>query len=123
MTVLIDSNIWIEYFSGSEKGKKTLPFIEGKEKIVISTINLAEVLGQFLKTKTKEEGEKATTLMTDIAFVVPVSKEIALHAALLKKQYKWGLADAIIYSTALAHHATLITADSDFKAKENVHLV
>lgn len=43
MPVLIDSWAWIEYFKGSRKGEKAKKYIEGKERAIISAINIAEV--------------------------------------------------------------------------------
>lgn len=120
MIVLLDSNIWIEYFQGSAKGKKAISFIEGKDKLVVSTINLAEVFGFILQKRTKEDAEQAVSIMLDLAFVVPVDTDIAIQAALYKNEYKWGLADALIYVTALQQKAKVVTGDSDFEGKEEV---
>ncbi|HHF55597.1 MAG TPA: type II toxin-antitoxin system VapC family toxin, partial [Thermoplasmatales archaeon] len=49
MTVLIDSWAWIEYFRGSEYGGKVKKYIEGKEKAIISAINIAEVYRWILR--------------------------------------------------------------------------
>lgn len=123
MTVLIDSNIWIDYFQASAIGKKAGEYIESKEKIVISTLNIAEVYRQILSKRDKQDAEKAVDILQQFSFVIPVTTEVAKKAAILKHEKKLGLADAIIYATAEQEHATLITADNDFRHMQNVIIV
>ncbi len=123
MTVLIDSNVWIEYFAGSERGKKAIPFIEGNEKIVISTINLAEVYRHILSKKNKQEAEKAKEGMLQYSFCIPVSTEIAIAAAITKHEKKIGLADSIILAIAQQENALLVTDDNDFRGQKNIQFV
>lgn len=120
MTVLIDSNIWIEYFSGSDVGKKAIPIIEGKDKIVLSTINLAEIFRHIMAKRGKQDAEQAKEAVLRYGFSVSVTNEIAIEAAILKNARKMGLADAIIYATAKQENAQIVTADNDFRGCENV---
>ena len=65
MTVLIDSNVWIEYLNGSERGKKAISFIEGKERVIDiclrekATHYINPIGGQELYSK---EGQKIVKL-------------------------------------------------------------
>lgn len=123
MTVLVDSNIWVEYFQASVIGKKAVEYIESKEKIVISTLNIAEVYRHVLSKRTKEDAEKAADVLQQFSFIIPVTTEIAKKAATLKHEQKLGMADAIIYATAEQEHATIITADNDFRHMQHVVVV
>jgi len=123
LTVLIDSNIWIEYFQASALGKKAVEYIEGKEKIIISALNIAEVYRHVLSKRTKEDAEKAADVLQQFSFIIPVTTEIAKKAAAFKHEQKLGMADAIIYATAEQDHATIITADNDFRHMQNVVVV
>ena len=120
MTVLIDSWAWIEYFKGSKAGEKVKKYIEGKEKAIISAINIAEVYRWILKFYNDEIAEEKIEAMKERCFVIPVDEEIAVMAAKIKHEEKLGLGDAIIYATAMKENATLLTGDSDFKNKKNV---
>ena len=120
MTVLIDSWAWIEYFKGSESGKKAKKYIEGKEKAIISTINVAEVYRWILRFYNEKIAEEKIDIMKERCFVIPVDEEIAIMAAKIKHERKFGLGDAIIYATARKENAHLLTGDSDFKNMENV---
>ena len=53
LIVLIDSCVWIDYFAG--KNSKAKEFIEGEHKIVISSINLAEVYRFMLVHRIKKD--------------------------------------------------------------------
>ena len=47
----------------------------------------------------------------------------ALAAAELCREHKLATADAIVYATALAHNASVLTCDADFKTLPNVILI
>jgi len=52
--------------------------------------------------------------------VATLDTKIALQAAELHRQYKLATADAIVYATALAYDADLITCDAHFEGFPNV---
>ena len=120
MTVLIDSWAWIEYFRGSKSGEKVKKYIEGKEKAIISAINIAEVYRWILRFYDEKIAEEKIEVMKERCFVIPVDEEIAVMAAKIKHEEKLGLGDAIIYATAKKEKAILLTGDSDFRNKKNV---
>ncbi len=120
LTVLIDSWAWIEYFKGSKAGEKARKYIEGKEKAIISAINIAEVYRWILRFYDEKIAKEKINVMKERCFVIPVDEEIAIMAAKIKHEEKLGLGDAIIYATAKKEEAIILTGDSDFKDKENV---
>ena len=120
MTVLLDSWTWIEYFKGSEKGRHAEKYMKGGEQIIISTINVAEVFRYTLSTLSLREAEAAVNYMLNAAFVIPVNVEIAIEAAKIKHEKKWGLGDSIILATARQNTAVVVTGDEDFRNEKNV---
>lgn len=120
MTVLIDSWVWVEYFKGSEYGKDAKKYIEGNEKAIISTINIAEVYRWILRFYDEKVAEEKRGVMKERCFVIPVDGDIAVTSAKIKHNEKMGLSDAIIYATAKKENAILLTGDSDFEGKEDV---
>ena len=120
MTVLIDSWAWIEYFRGSKYGEKVKKYIEGKEKAIISVINIAEVYRWILRFYDEEIAKEKINVMKERCFIIPVDEEIAIMAAKIRHEEKLGLGDTIIYATAKKEGAILLTRDNDFKDKENV---
>ncbi|WP_366512601.1 PIN domain-containing protein [Mesorhizobium sp.] len=56
-------------------------------------------------------------------YVVPLDTEIALAAAEACRKHKLATADAIIFATARAHDATLLTCDKHFESLPVVTLI
>ena len=119
MTVLIDSWAWIEYINGSQVGKKVQEFMDGNDECIVSTINIAEVYKKLLADLPKEANVIIGKIL-QIAFVIPLNTEIALHAGRIKHEKKMGMADAIVLATARLHNAKIVTGDSDFKKENDV---
>lgn len=121
MTVLIDSWAWIEYFRGSKAGEQIKGVIEdSEEKMIISTINIAEVYRSILRFYSEDFAEEKIEAMKQRAFVCDVIEEIAVEAAKIKHKKKWGLGDSLIYATAKKEGARVLTGDPDFKDVEGV---
>ncbi len=115
LIVLIDSWSWIEYFQGSAKGEKVRKYIEEEGHIIVSTINIAEVFRHMLAHGTEKDADAAAQHILKSAFVIPVSTAIAIEAAKIKHERKWGLGDSIILATARQNNAKVVTGDDDFK--------
>jgi len=120
LIVLIDSWAWIEYFKGSKVGEKARKYIEGKEKAIISAINIAEVYRWILRFYDEKIAKEKINVMKERCFIIPVDEEIAIMAAKIRYKEKFGLGDAIIYATAKKENAFILTGDDDFRNKENV---
>lgn len=125
MTVLLDSWAWLEYFFGSSKGEKIKEIIEKRtEQIVLTKINVFEVYTKIMREAGKEQAEKFVSFMIAKSFVDELGTETLKLAAEEKIKYKLGMADAIIFSTAIKYGATLYTGDPDFeKVKQVVRVV
>ncbi|KAF5430857.1 putative nucleic acid-binding protein, contains PIN domain [Candidatus Methanophagaceae archaeon] len=118
---MIDSWAWIEYFRGSKAGEQIKGVIEdSEEKMVISTINIAEVYRLILRFYSEDFAEEKIEAMKQRAFVCDVIEEIAVEAAKIKHKKKWGLGDSLIYATAKKEGARVLTGDPDFKDVEGV---
>ena len=118
---MIDSWAWIEYFKGGRAGEEAKKVIEdSEERAVISAINIAEVYGWILRFYDEKVAEEKKTAMRERAFVCDVDYEIAVEAAKIRHQKKWGLGDAIVYATAKRAGATIVTGDPHFRNSEQV---
>ena len=81
---------------------------------------------ELVKWLTREVGEdKADQVIafTQVCKVVPLDTEIALAAADACRSHKLASADAIIFATARAQGATLLTCDTHFDGLPGVTLV
>ena len=123
MTVLIDSNCWIQYFFGSKKLGDVRRIIEASnERILLSVVNLAEVYAIYL-AKTPNEADEKITFIRNRCELKEVNYQIAVLSAKLKKDHKLSTVDSIILATAKLNNAQLITTDKDFKDIQGVHLI
>lgn len=81
---------------------------------------------ELAKWLTREIGEdKADRVIafTETCIVADLDTATALSAAELCAKHKLSTADAIIYATALAHSAELLTCDRHFKNLPSVRFV
>ena len=121
MIYIIDSWAWIEYFKGSAHGKKAKEYIESGTEILVSAINISEVYRFLLRwCKSDDEVEKYISFVLKAAFVIPVDTNIAIKAAKLKHEKKFGLADAIVLVTAREHNGVVVSGDDDFEKEKDI---
>ena len=92
---------------------------EADRPVFISTVNWAEVLYKMERKHGKAGYETARQFERTTALeAVPVDRELAEAAALLKNEHGLGLADAFAAALAKSKKAELVTADHEFKALE-----
>lgn len=111
---LVDTSAWIEWLMDTPTGRALAPSMPECEDWLTPTI----VQLELAKWLTREVGEAAADRV--IAFsqtcqVVPLDTGIALSAADICAQRKLATADAIVYATALAHGADVLTCDAHFE--------
>ena len=110
---VVDTSVWIEWFIGSALGRKLSKEIPGRAECVVPTIVQLE-LSKWLMREAGEEQADQVIAYTQKCIVVPLDTSIALLAADLHGQHRLATADAIVYATALAHGADLLTCDAHF---------
>jgi len=125
MKYVLDSYAWIEYFMGTEAGEKAKPIIESQDEKITPTICLAEVYTKTLRTENRELAEKQRTFIKEKSAIAALDEQIAVESAKINAKMKkeidgWGLADSIVYATALLKKAEVITGDEHFKKLKNV---
>ena len=111
--VLVDSTGWLEYITGDEKADAFGEVLQRDVQVLVPTIVLYEVLKILLLRAGKSQ---ADVFLSEALRrkVVDLTETIALAAASLSIDHKLPMADAIIYATAKAHRAELITSDAHF---------
>ncbi len=92
---------------------------EADRPVFITAVNWAEVLYKMERRHGKAGLETARQFeRTTPLEAVPVDRELAESAALLKNSHKLGLADAFAAALAKSKKAELVTGDHEFKALE-----
>jgi len=131
--VVFDTYAWIEYFIGSEKGRKVREFLI-KEDGKTPSIVLAEIARKYLR-EGFEKGEirKRLEFIAARTEIINIDVRISMKAAelylrLLDHAKKGGLrtpslADALIYAMALLSGERLLTGDKLFKGLTKVEYI
>lgn len=110
---LLDSSIWLEYFTNDTKADAAASYLEGDSVILVPTIVLYEVRKILLLRKSNTLADE---FLSEISRrqLVTLDGQIALAAIEISIDYQLPMADAIIYATAQTHRAQLITSDTHF---------
>jgi len=112
---VVDSSGWVEYLGNGSKADAFAKYLEVPETLLLPTIIVYEVYKKMLREQRLVLAE--WFLSTAFGFQ---EREIALDVSLAALAARKSLAsslpmeDAIIYATAQAHQAVLITSDAHF---------
>ncbi|RWO41961.1 MAG: type II toxin-antitoxin system VapC family toxin [Mesorhizobium sp.] len=120
--VLVDTSAWIEWLIGSPTGEQVAVHLPEQADWLVPTIVQLE-LAKWLTREVGEDKADQTIAFTQVCTVVPLDTEIALAAAEVCRKHKLATADAIIFATARAHDATLLTCDKHFESLPVVTLI
>jgi predicted nucleic acid-binding protein len=112
--ILVDSSGWIEFFTGGGNAAKYGSYLEKTSSVVTPTIVLYEVYKLVKRERTEEEALLAAAQMQKTR-LVPLSDSLALAAADVSLEFRLAMADSIVYATARAEEAELVTSDGDLR--------
>jgi len=126
---VVDSFAWLEYFMGTDAGKKVKAIIdsEADEKLTPS-ICLAEIYAKVLRTEGQEKAELRRAFIKSRSALIALTEELAVEAArvdviMKKRTTSWGLADSIVLSTARKRNGKVVTGDPHFRGLPEAHLI
>jgi predicted nucleic acid-binding protein len=110
---------------GTEAGEKAKPIIESLDEKITPTICLAEVYAKTLEVESQELAEKQRVFIKEKSVIASLDEPIAVESAKVQIKMKkeidgWGLADSIVYATALLKKAEVVTGDEHFKKLKGV---
>lgn len=117
--VLVDTSAWIEWLSGSPTGEGLAERLPQQSDWLVPTMVQLE-LAKWLTREVGEDKADQVIAFTQVCQVVPLDTEIALAAADACRMHKLATADAIIFATAKARGATLLTCDVHFEGLPGV---
>lgn len=118
VVILVDSSVWIDYFSGN--GSREADFLDetlGNRAVAIGDLILTEVLQGFRRNK---DYKTARALLEELTTFELLGKEMAIKSAEnFRKLRKKGViirktADVIIASFCIDHKLPLLFSDKDF---------
>jgi predicted nucleic acid-binding protein len=117
--VLVDTSAWIEWLIGSPTGEALSERLPQQADCLVPTMVQLE-LAKWLTREVGEDKADQVIAFTQVCQVVPLDTEIALAAADACRTHKLATADAIIFATAQARGATLLTCDAHFEGLPGV---
>lgn len=110
---VVDTSAWIEWLTGSPVGMALAPHLPERDAWVVPTIVQLE-LSKWLTREVGQDKADQVIAFTEVCVVADLDTTIALSAADLAARHRLATADAIVYATALAWQADLVTCDSHF---------
>lgn len=120
--VLVDTSVWIEWLIGSETADRLAAHLPQQSGWLVPTMVQLE-LAKWLTRELGEDKADQVIAFTQVCQVVPLDTEIALAAAETCRSYKLATADAIIFATARARGATLLTCDAHLEGLPGVNFI
>ena len=120
--ILVDTSAWIEWLIGSPTGEKLSGQLPEQADWLVPTMVQLE-LAKWLTREVGEDKADQVIAFTQVCQVVPLDTEIALAAAEACREHKLATADAIIFATARAQGAMLLSCDAHFEGLPGVTLI
>lgn len=120
--ILVDTSAWIEWLIGSPTGDKLAGHLPDQADWLVPTMVQME-LAKWLTREVGEDKADQVIAFTQVCQVISLDTEIALAAADACRVHKLASADAVIFATARAQGATLLTCDKHFEGLPGVTLV
>lgn len=116
--VLVDSTVWIDFFSGSTTPQVTTlgSLISGRQDICLCGVILAEVLQGI---RDEKEHEKTRSILLDLLYL-PMSRETFLLAADIYRSLRArgitirNSVDCMIAAVCIENNVVLLQNDKDF---------
>ena len=119
---LVDSSGWVEFIGDGPLAEKFAPYFEREEHLLVPVIVLYEVYKKLLSAQVSNAADRFLSVVLR-ARLVPIDERLALLAARIRLDRRLAMADAMIYATALAAGAHLITSDSHFQGLAEVTVI
>ena len=119
---LVDTSAWIEWLIASPVGARLASELPERDQWLVPTIVQHE-LAKWLSREVGDEEADRVIAFTQTCVVADLDTAIALSAAELCVVHKLATADAVVYATALARGADLLTCDRDFEKLPNTRYV
>jgi predicted nucleic acid-binding protein len=112
--VLVDTCGWIEWLTDGPLADAFGPHLEQTDALLVPTLVQYE-LAKWITRERDETLALEVIGLTHQSRVVALDTSLALGAAALALEHRLAMADAVIYATARAHDATVVTSDAHFE--------
>jgi predicted nucleic acid-binding protein len=110
---IVDTSAWLEWLSDSALGRKVGLELPQTGAWIVPTIVQYE-LARCLAREVSEEAADETIAFSNSCVVTPLDTRLAIRAAEIARNRRLAMADSIIYATAIAMGADLLTCNAHF---------
>jgi len=116
-TYVIDTFAWIEYFQGTERGRRALEYIEGSGAVTPSIV-IAEIVDKY--TREKLDARDRLKFVRTKSMIMDLDDETAEAAGAISATRRrqvpgWGLVDSIVLAAARTKGGKVVTGDAHFR--------
>ncbi len=111
--MVLDSSGWLEHFKCGPRADAFEPYVHAPS-VLVPTVVLYEVYKVLLRDDSETAADRAAAMLQERP-LIPLTSTLALRAASLSLAHRLAMADAIVYATAQAYDALLVTGDEHFK--------
>jgi predicted nucleic acid-binding protein len=119
---LVNTSAWVEFLTGSPLGTALASELPDRTQWLVPTMVQLE-LAKWLIREVGEDKADRVIAFTETCVVADLDTATALSAADLCARHRLATADAIVYATALAHDADLLTCDRHFERLPGVRFI
>ncbi len=119
---VVDTSAWIEVLDGSPAGGRVRGELPDLDQWLIPTIVIFELAKWVARVRGEDVADEVAAY-ADNCMVAGLDTDIALSAAEISVRHKLAAADAIVYATAQAHGADILTCDRHFENLPGVRFI
>ena len=124
--LVVDSWAWIEYFSGSEMGRKADEAMRDSSELWTSVATIAEVVSKYRRSR-REEGPAIRAITTLSRVGVPTLEDALdagkIHSELKANMPNFSFADSFVLQLARKVNGRVLTGDPDFEGVKEADLI
>ena len=120
--IVMDSTGWLEMFLGGPRADDFSRRLDEAEAVLVPTIAIYEVY-KVLRREASEEAADEGTGQMRLQTLVPLDDILAMEAADYSLRHALPMADAVLYATARAYGAMLVTSDRHFDGLPGVDYI
>ena len=124
---ILDSFAWVEYFRGTDAGRLVADELEAPA-VGTPLVVVAELRDKYVRDHLPD-WSRDLAFIKEATALLPEDEAIAVHAGETKNRMRaegrrdFGLIDGIIYETARAVDAILVTGDPHFRGARGVRFL
>ena len=122
MNVMVDSFAWMEFFKGTERGKKVLNILHDEDNRIYTTVaNYYELYYRLTQEQGPSKRDEALAFIKDRSRLMDITEEVARGAAEIRLIEGLSAIDAFTLAAARLVGGKVLTGDRDFdKFKDEI---